>query len=59
MICKRELLVGDQNVKGDVRTMVELAKIAGTIYECLNFTSDAPSSQVEGKVPVLDLQVGM
>ena len=44
-------------MKGDVRTMEELAKIAGTIYECLNFTSDSPSKHEVGKVAVLDLQI--
>ena len=57
MRVKHELVESEQTLTGDMRTMVELAKIAGTIYECLDFTSDCPSTQGEGKVPVLDLQL--
>jgi hypothetical protein len=44
-------------VKADKRTFEELSKAAGEVFECLEFTSDSPSSHEEGKVPVLDLQV--
>ena len=57
MIVKQELVEEDRLTKADKRTMVELAKIAGTVYQCLDFTSDCPSSQEGGKVPVLDLKL--
>ena len=57
MIIKQELVEEDRRTKADKRTMVELAKIAGTVYQCLDFTSDCPSTQGEGKVPVLDLKL--
>ena len=44
-------------VRSDKRTMEELAKITGSVYDCLNFTSDCPSSQEGGKVSVLDLNL--
>ena len=57
MILRQDLVEEDKMTKSDKRTMEELAKIAGSVYECLNFTSDCPSSQEEGKVPVLDLKL--
>ena len=34
-----------------------LKDIANTIYDCVQFTVDCPSSNDSGKVPVLDLNV--
>ena len=53
MILRQDLVEEDKMIKSDKRTMEEY----GSVYECLNFTSDCPSSQGEGKVPVLDLKL--
>ena len=47
----------DSEMSGDARTFRELVKVANSIYKCVQFTSEVPSSQQEGKVPVLDLQL--
>ena len=57
MVVKSEKVEEDKSVSADKRTFEELAKIAGTIFKCLDCTSDAPSSHEEEKVPVLDLKV--
>ena len=59
MIRMQELVAQDEMVGADKRTLDELVKIADSIYECLNFTADCPSSQEgeEKKVPVLDLKL--
>ena len=57
LVKKEELVEEDKNVPEDKRTMEVLKEIANTIYECVQFTVDCPSSHQEGKVPVLDLKV--
>jgi hypothetical protein len=57
LVVKLDKIEEDKNVKADQRTFEELAKIAGTVFECLDFTADSPSIHVGGKVPVLDLQL--
>ena len=52
-----ELEESDMNVPEDERTMEELRKIANTIFKCVQFTTECPSGQENGKVPVLDLQL--
>ena len=52
-----ELEESDKSVPEDERTMEELRKIANTIFECVQFTTECPSGQENGKVPVLDLQL--
>ena len=47
----------NKNVPEDERTMEELRKIANTIFKCVQFTTECPSGQESGKVPVLDLQL--
>ena len=47
----------EKQTNEDARTMEELRKIANTIYECVQFTTDCLSSHWEGRVPVLDLQM--
>ena len=47
----------ESELPGDVNTFSELVKIADSIYKCVQFTSECPSSHEEGKVPVLDLQL--
>ena len=39
--------------------MEELKKIANTVYDCVQFTTDCPSNYVGkvGEMPVLDLQM--
>ena len=52
-----ELVESDNGVPEDERTMEELRKIANTIFKCVQFTTECPSGQENGKVPVLDLQL--
>ena len=47
----------EENLPEDERTMNLLKDIANTIYSCVQFTMDCPSSHQKGKVPVLDLKV--
>ena len=49
--------VEDKSVKADKRTFDELGRVAGDVFECLEFTSDLRSSHSEAKVPVLDFQL--
>ena len=49
LVVKPDKVEEDRNVKSDHRTFEELAKIAETLYKCLDFTSDSPSSHVEEK----------
>ena len=57
MVKYEHLVEGDKNVSEDVRTMEELKKIANTVFNCVQFTTDCPSMHEEGKFPVLDLQL--
>ena len=57
MVRIEELVETDKNVPEDKRTMEELRKIANTVYQCIQFTTDCPSSHQAEKVPVLDLQL--
>ena len=57
MVKMEELVESDKDIPEDVRTMNELRKIANTVFECVQFTTDCPSNHVEGKVPILDLQL--
>ena len=54
-----ELVESDKEVPEDKRTMIELNKIANTIYDCIQFTTDCPSNhqEGEGEMPVLDVQM--
>ena len=57
MVKVEELVEADQLVPEDARTMEELRKISNTVFECLQFTTDCPSSHQAAMVPVLDLQM--
>ena len=52
-----ELVDVDKEKHADQRTFEELKKIANTIYPCIQFTTDTPSSHEAGMCPVLDLQI--
>ena len=43
----------------DSRTMEEIARLAGSIFKCLNFTWDCPGKNENSKMPVLDTQLWM
>ena len=49
-----EFVESDKEIPEDKRPMIELNKIANTIYECVQFTTDCPSNhqEGEGKMPV-------
>ena len=47
----------DREEHEDKRTFEELKKIANTVFDCVQFTYDTPSSHEAGMCPVLDLQV--
>ena len=57
LVRHEELVEVDKTVPEDKRTMEVLKNIANTIYDCVQFTVDCPSSNDSGKVPVLDLNV--
>ena len=57
MVIKPELVESDKVLSSDRRTMEELKKIANTVYKCVQFTTDCPSSNRESMMPVLDLQL--
>ena len=54
-----EFVESDKEIPEDKRPMIELNKIANTIYECVQFTTDCPSNhqEGEGKMPVLDTKM--
>ena len=55
MVKVLELEEEDQNTAADKKTIEEMRKIADTIFQCVQFTSDCPSSHMEEITPVLDL----
>ena len=57
IVFNQEKVEEDLKVPDDERTFRELVKIADSIYECVQFTSECPSSHQEEKVPVLDLKL--
>ena len=59
MVVMPDLIQSDQEIPEDKRTMEELKKIANTVYDCVQFTTDCPSNYVGkvGEMPVLDLQM--
>ena len=57
VVIKPELVESDKEVAEDKRTMVELQKIANTVYRCVQFLTDCPSSEGAGKMPVQDNQM--
>ena len=57
MTFSQERVQEDSEIPADERTFRELVKVADSIYECISFTAECPSSQREGKVPVLDLKL--
>ena len=59
MVRMPELEESDSEECDDKRTFEELRKIANTIYQCVQFTTDTPSSHEEEMCPVLDLQVAI
>ena len=57
MVKVEELVEAEKMLPEDWRTMEELRKISNTVYGCVQFTVDCPSSHEAGMVPVLDLQM--
>ena len=57
LVKHEELVDDDKKIPEDKRTLNLLKDIANTIYDCVQFTVDCPSSHQEEKVPVLDLKV--
>ena len=59
MMNMAEFVESDKEISEDKRPMIELNKIANTIYECVQFTTDCPSNhqEGEGKMPVLDTKM--
>ena len=59
MVVVPEFGESGKEIPEDKRTMIELNKIANTIYECVQFTTDCPSNhqEGEGKMPVLDTKM--
>ena len=57
MIIVPEFEESDEGENDDMRTFEELRKIANTVFSCVQFTTDTPSSHEEEMCPVPDLQV--
>ena len=59
MVVVQELVESDKDIPEDIRTMEELKKIANTVYDCIQFTTDCPSNhqEGEGEMPVLYVQI--
>ena len=57
IVFNQEKVEEDLKVPGDERTFRELVKIADSIYEYVQFTSECPSSHQEENVPVLYLKL--
>ena len=59
MVVVQELVEKDKDIPEDIRTMEELKKIANTLYDCIQFTTDCPSNhqEGEGEMPVLYVQI--
>ena len=47
----------DELKPGDVRTMIEMTKMANSISKIIQWTSDCPGGNEDGKMPILDLKV--
>ena len=47
MVVVQELVEKDKDIPEDIRTMEELKKIANTLYDCIQFTTDCPSNHQE------------
>ena len=57
MIIVEENVGEDEQKPGDVRTMVEMTKMANSISRIIQWTSDCPGENEDGKMPSLDLKV--
>ena len=57
MVKVMELVEADKLVLEDTRTMEELRKISNTVFNCVQFAVDCPSSHQAGMVPMLDLEM--
>ena len=57
MIVVEEKVQEDEQKQGDVRTMVEMTKMANSISQIIQWTSDCPGENEDGKMPSLDLKV--
>ena len=57
MVMILELVESDKEVAEVKRTMDEIQKIANTIHDCVQFTTDSPSNHTGGLMSVLDLQM--
>ena len=57
MIIVEENVEEDEQKPGDVRTMVEMTKMANSISQIIQWTSDCPGENEDGKMPSLDLKV--
>ena len=53
----KNLVTSDKDQPADQRTFEELKKIANTIFNHVQFTTDTPSIHQEGMCPLLDLQI--
>ena len=47
----------DRMIEGDKRTMREIRKIANTICPMVEMVEDYLSAHMDGKLPILDIQV--
>ena len=57
IIVKQEVLEGDRNVPGDLRTARVLYDLANTVDKMLKMVLDCPSIDNDVLMPILDLKV--
>ena len=57
MVIVEEEIQEDERRPGDQRTMVEMTKMANSISPIIQWTSDSPGANEDGKMPTLDLKI--
>ena len=57
MVCLPQLEEEDREVPADIRTMREMVKMGSSLDSMIQLTGDCPSSNENGKMPLLDTQV--
>ena len=59
IVIKKEEIVNDQIIPGDIRTMKVIQQVANSLDNAIKVTFDAPSLHDDKRVPILDVKVNM
>ena len=57
MIIHEDKIEEDNQKPADIRTMVEMTKMANSIISIIQWTNDCPNANEDGKMPILNLKV--